>query len=373
MKLDCVYLQRLTNLFSENEALSATSRQPPTTTAQSMSVELAMCGMADVLATAGRHPRPDAVAGDLRSWQHFHAITCSTFGNHKLSHIMRCVVANDAWKQPLLMHITLAFSSAHKRHLISDGSGTKTNGPKIEEAHHWQQGLQLYQAGLSHLTNGSSSSKQYTDSLVAATFLIVMYTFTIDNELPERSAVPSHEIDVAKAFAPVAATRGFQALRSHLGDLQGGSIWLPTVSATRSIYESAEQEKLPQAFVELCGLESSTPMQANSYHGIVRHLAVLLRLSGTQDNLSNLFGFSSRLWVFLGPMLQRQDARALLIMAWWVALLCQTNQWWTIARSRKQCSSIVRCLSTSSDPLMQRLLEFPRTFGEADYAWIWDC
>lgn len=343
------------------------SLEPLDYVANSMAVTSAVYSLADLLATTTDGLSDTSSMKDFRTLQHFHAITGATFGNSIMSRTMQDVVARSGFGHSFLMHMALALSWAHQRYLHHLSNAISPR-PSVDETHHWQQGLQLYQAEIARLMDLSPVHRCYTDDLIAGTFLTVIYTFALGDGLPLMDGLAVE----ACGFAPVAATRGFQALRIRLGGLQDHSSWLTAITTTGDYLYQNHTKKLPQAFATLCGLDEHSEADPSPYYDLVLHLGLLLRLRWSPDNMSNLFSFSGRLWAQLAPLIQKRDSRALLILSWWFTLLRQIGQWWVEERAMQACMAIVHHLAACTEPLMQRLLEFPASFGEADCTWIWD-
>lgn len=370
MDLGCMYPERNQGQVNKQLTTMPKPRESPETldcVVNDLAVTSAACRLADLFATPVGNLSNQSSMRDFRALQHFHTITCATFGNSIMSRTMQRVVAQSGLGNSFLMHMALALSGAHQRHLhhLKDAANETTG---VDEAHHWQRGLQLYQAEILRLIKLSPAEKCYTDDLIAATFLTVIYTFALGDGLPSIHDLAGEEYK----FAPVAATRGFQALRIHLGGLQDHSSWLPAITATGDYLHQSDATKLPRAFAFLCGLNDSSTSETSPYYDLVLHLGLLLRLKWSPDNMSNLFSFSGRLWARLDPLVKVRDSRALLILSWWFALLRQIDQWWVKEKAMQACMAIVHRLSTSQEPLVQRLLEYPASFGEADCTWIWD-
>lgn len=58
-------------------------------------------------------------------------------------------------------------------------------------------------------------------------------------------------------------------------------------------------------------------------------------------------------------LLLRKDPAALLVLSWWLALMCKVDEWWAETRVRSECTAICMRLENSEDPRILRLLEFP--------------
>ena len=172
----------------------------------------------------------------------------------------------------------------------------------------------------------------------------------------------------------MAMTGGFRALPPDLGD--GVSEWIPVLKGSDDAHGSFSDKSpgtngIPEAFLSVCGLDDDELRENNPYHKILRQLAPLLRMAPSPNNMNKLLGFSGRTWVDFRPLLERKDQRALLLFAWWLALLGQVDEWWITTRARTACMAVVHYLSATKDPRVQALLVYPASPDSTDYTWIW--
>jgi hypothetical protein len=125
------------------------------------------------------------------------------------------------------------------------------------------------------------------------------------------------------------------------------------------------------AFVRMCNLDASSCAANNPYHTIVRALTpLLLHMRGTSLRFGPVIAFGGRCWTAFRPLLQRKDERALLLLAYWLVLLGQCDQWWMSTRARTECAAIVYYLSNVADvasEVVRALLVYPASFGAAGH------
>lgn len=315
----------------------------------------------------------------IRVLQHFQDMTSFTLGSRQLSCNLQGIVGNAALNRPYLMHIVLAVSSLHLKKTTSETAlPLKRQQLAVAGAEHWQTGLRMYQAALSQQCEAGTFSGQDFDSMVAASFLSIVFTFALDDEIAP-GAFGSDDSPGAwdHILSHMAVIRGFRALDCiHGGAIPSDSAWLPIMQGTddhKHTYTDKAQgiDGLPVAFVDLCGLTPDSTEASNPYHKIVRHLSPLLR-AGLRNETTKLLAFVGRVWAQLQPLLSQGDSRSLLLTAWWLTLMRQVDQWWVAARAQTETIAIVNYLSTSSDALIQALLVFPASSGTADFSWIWN-
>ncbi|KXT15969.1 hypothetical protein AC579_1448 [Pseudocercospora musae] len=256
---ECVYGER-SSVTSKSSSLVNTpqSTTPPLCpSTHGMAVAMLQKDLGHVLRDQAsslfqREPEPICV----RALQHFQAITSCTLGCATTSKVMQFHVMREAWDHPYLMHMILAISCAHQRHL---GMVNST----LREAKHWQNGLQLHRENLSTLQPGRC--QESFDAIVAAIFLAVMYTFSLDEGV---TPAPEYE------FAPMNAVGGFGSLYWLFpGASDPSSRWLPIFLSTDDQDGTFTDMRdgvsgLPVAFVDLCSLNDDSTADNNPYHKI---------------------------------------------------------------------------------------------------------
>lgn len=336
----------------------------------SMSVDLLDTDLDLVLANYGAPPARSGSSGNVRLLQHFQSTTFLTLGGPRYTNVFQSSVKNKAWELPYLMHMTLAVSCAHLKRLVPlDRNAGLHQRYALAEALHWQEGLQLYRKAI-------TGSEHDFDGTITATFLSIIFTFALDDDIPQDSFVVDAPEKLMHAVNPLAATGGFRVLRDVLGDRMMDSIW-------RTVLRDSDDENgtfstdspgiagLPAAFVDLCELGESSTSINNKYHTIVRLLTPLLRLELRIHNFTKLISFSGRTWPHFKPLLFRKDPRALLLISYWFALMRQVDQWWIATRAKTECFAIVNYLCQLGDPKIAALLPFPASLGTADLSYIW--
>lgn len=403
---ECVYTpspQRSPKTLFVDERASV----PLTSNMHTMCVDAAETELGDLLSLTSGLKISSVPSGSVRILQHFQNFTSLTLGGNACRTVFHGVVAKKAWdvSNPYLMHMVLAVSCAHLKRLYADPEQIKLYQQySIAEAAHWQRGLQLYQKLLQSGASGvkedamslsrecsplasevySSSSEDGDDSrpdfdaTLATTFLTIIFTFSLDDDIPADAYTDSDEDKFRHAINPLAATGGFRALRGVFGDFMHDSCWRPVLMGSddsKGTFSNSEQpgiKGLPTAFVELCGLDHNSNAENNEYYHIVRLLAPLLHLDHDSSNFTKLIAFSGRTWPFFRPLVFRKDPRGLLLLAYWFALLRQLDQWWLTKRATTECAAIVNYLFQVDNPEITALLSFPASFGTSDLSYIWE-
>jgi hypothetical protein len=185
----------------------------------SMSVDLVETDLDSLLDMSASLKISDDPTSNVRILQHFSSFTSLTLGGTKCRSVMHSFVSQKAWEHAFLMHIVLAVSSAHLKRLHCDASQLRLHQQfSIAEAAHWQAGLQLYREVL-------ATGKPDFDATVATTFLTIIFTFALDDDIPQDAYSGGDEDKFRHAINPLAATGGFRALRILFGQFMNTSVW----------------------------------------------------------------------------------------------------------------------------------------------------
>lgn len=109
---------------------------------------------------------------------------------------------------------------------------------------------------------------------------------------------------------------------------------------------------------ELYEITESSTIANNPYHAPLRLLAPLLQIEAGIPNFTKLITFMGRMGLQFHALLIEREARALLILAYWLALMSKIPQWWIVGRAKHECAAIGTLLRNHPDPRLLALLEF---------------
>ena len=269
-----------------------------------------------------------------------------------------------AMTHPYLMHATLAFAAAHLKHLLPvSANPTEHRQNALAESYHWQRASHLFRKELnSPLGLGSHNM----DPILTASMLLARQSFHLDDgelEFP-KSFVNMPPEQTASALNWLTVQSGMKCLliafQSHITT----SIWFPVFRDSddnRGTFfdERAGPEGLPPALAELCEIEETSTIANNPYHAPLRLLAPQLRIEAGIPTFVKLITFMGRMGLQFNALLIEKDARALLLLSYWLALMSRVDQWWIVGRARHECAAICHLLRRDPDPRIQPLLDFP--------------
>lgn len=110
---------------------------------------------------------------------------------------------------------------------------------------------------------------------------------------------------------------------------------------------------------DLCGIADETTVDENPCLWPLRMLMGLLPFERVTESSRVYNTWMGRLENPFYECLLRKEPPALVLLAWWLGLMCYVEEWWVEMRVRSECTAICTFLEDSCDPLVLKLLEFP--------------
>ena len=255
------------------------------------------------------------------------------------------------------MHTVLALTRAHHRQLV-DLSFSAT----LHEQDQIALALSQYNARLS-----SRITAEDADALLATSTLINGFYFASVSTA-----------DSSKSWPLVSSPTDLQWIGAQQGPrliMADAAQWL-----SQGVFASAFSDFDPEPlscetssgdalgidarFRDLCAFCDTGP-DSNSendepYRPYLALIAPCLHIVPSTNTMARYLPFISSLEVEFIDLLRVKDTRALLILAWWYALICPLPQWWLTVRARTECAAICMFLgSKSTSPELRGLLDFP--------------
>lgn len=110
---------------------------------------------------------------------------------------------------------------------------------------------------------------------------------------------------------------------------------------------------------DLCGITDDTTAESSPLLWPLRMLMGVLPLERGTVSFQKYNTWMGRIESPFFECLWKKEAPALILLAWWLGLMCYVEEWWVETRVRSECTAICMFLEHSSDPLVLKMLEFP--------------
>ncbi|KAL2808049.1 hypothetical protein BJX63DRAFT_53490 [Aspergillus granulosus] len=291
---------------------------------------------------------------NIDTLRHFQDTITPTIISKTGKEVMRGKMIRLAFQSPYLMHSIIAVSIAHLRQTLpaADSSSPKYT---LLETYHWQHAIHQYSAELQ-----SPLSPENMDALFSACLLMTVNSFAIDTYNPRASFVFS--TNPAPSLNWLFVQSGLRHLLGRTAPWLRKSMWWEMFMDSRSTsFDNTREgrEGLHPRLADLCGINEFSTMENNPYLWPLRMLSPLLKLEPSVKTFPRITTFMGRLLPDYYETLIRKDPPALVLLAWWLALMLGVDLWWVDTRARSECAAICIYLADSPDPLVLRLLEFP--------------
>lgn len=259
------------------------------------------------------------------------------------------------------MRIILAVTATHDRYLLTAPDNSKRS---IAEIYHGAQGAAL-------LSEKLSSPILYEDRDAlwsSAAMLGIASISSIEASSPAEAwpLKPDDPSDLDWLNLSV----GKKAIWRATNPLRSDSIFYPMADEyTQSIKEPPLRDlsELAPDFIQLCSLDEPLASSQNPYYYAVSLLCDLWEITDTRELSGRYISFLSLMRRDFRSLLDCKDPRALLIFAYWYALLLK-SVWFMARRARMECNSICLYLEKyhADDSDIQRMLKVPKAKCDFD-------
>lgn len=307
----------------------------------------------------------------------FKSRTVLTVGNGDMAKLYEKEAIELACSAPYLMHIVQTITAIHDGYL----SKAPFSARYIADiCYHWSTGVSLFNKKLSSPIQDSDRDALWSAAAISG---IIAFA-TIEATKPEDAwpLKPPEDSDLDW----LRMSEGKVAVFNLTNPLRPDSIFhslLKQYHVDARQYEPTHGigagaggpligpalEYLPWQFAHIYELD--TPNESNVYYGTLHTLGKLMPIQCSQKTLIKFLSFLSHVDPAYKKLLEVKDHRALLLLAYWYAKVCNTSVWWMDRRATLECQAICLYLERySTDLVVHELLDFPRSkCGLADLVW----
>lgn len=253
-----------------------------------------------------------------------------------------------------LMHAVLALTLMHDRY-----SGMTLNTRQSPmEAFHWSRSIALFNSKLSEPLHPSEQ-----DALWGTAALLGVMSFGfIDAETSEEAwpLAPPSPLDLNW----LKLSDGKKEIWNIIQPFRSDCVFQPLALEFTSFLPTPKGpglEVLPPQFLALYDLDATLTTDNNPFYDAASMLAKSWNIDCEFTSLSNFFSFVRQMSPGFKQLLERKDARALLLLAYFYAQVCRYQYWW-LRRTLLECQAICMYLERNHqhEPGILALLQFPK-------------
>lgn len=305
--------------------------------------------------------QPDQMTPILQTLHHFDTVTYCSMGSHLAQQVIKTCMHNLVVQNPSLLHAINGVSAAHLCHLLpADQHPKQYRQNQLAAAYHWKEAVRLFRNDLE-----SGAVDHSMDALISTMMLVSVHQYMLNDPKPHafKSFVDVPLERRRECLQWLNMGKGFQAVSQCLGDLMRQSIWVPVMQDADYIvlpfWDHLQQDETCTLFLELCEITEQSSPEGNTFYAPLEHLLFYRHLKPCANNFAKFITFVGQLDDQFQRLLLQLDKRALLILAYWLAMMTKIQQWWIGQRSSRECRSIVRYLMHDEDRRVRKLLEYP--------------
>ena len=254
------------------------------------------------------------------------------------------------------MHAVLALTLMHDRYL----SPTLNSKLSTTEAFHWYQTTAMFNSKLSRTVRDSERDALWATSV----FLGVMTLAQIDARVPEEAWPLKSPGSMDLNWLEM--SEGKKAVWKITDPLRVDSVFRPMLLENYSFLHASptavDLVSLPCGFAQLYGLDATSTIENNPYHGTAATLSHSLNSDSMLATVMGFLSVISNMRPEYTRLVKKKDSRALLLLAYWYAKVCQFHLWWLSRRALLECQAICIYLQKyhRDESEIQELLQFPQ-------------
>ncbi|KAL4930245.1 Zn(II)2Cys6 transcription factor domain-containing protein [Aspergillus undulatus] len=302
----------------------------------------------------------------VNSFHFFLSSSTNTVGTPMIQAVMRREMIHVAFDNPYLMYTILGCGILHMNRM------SPLNEPReVAEAYFWQRALRLYSRALQTRVDEKNVS-----ALISACMLM-----GITSLIPQKFSIQDSWVFTSRPsdLNWLAIQGGLATILKVAGKYVPGSIWgVPFahnhVDESKMFrYEITKgREGLHQGLCDLCGITEDTDDESSPYWYPIKLLTPYLELEPNMQNAALCATWMGRIDPVFVNLCRDRDPRALVILSWWMGLMCSLSEWqpWVEGRVRQECIAVCIYLESMADPVILPFLEYPA--AAAGYTLMFD-
>ena len=297
------------------------------------------------------HGLPGFGPGEFELLRHFHAQTLRTLGSSSVQEVIAgCIAA--ALEFDYLKYAILSLAASHLVFL--------SDRPDLRVHRHLDRTLLSFRQTLS-----SPITSAQVDAVLTSCVLLNSIVFSACDQRPSESWLFNGTADLQW----LKIQSGLRAIMFDIRHLLRQSSWAAMYTKdAESIRgrtgasfdaEPPGSESIPEDFMNVFDVKQSSNSCSTAYDSPLRSLIPLLTSDSSSNSLTQLMTVMHRFKPEFHQLIQSRDPRALLLLAYWLGLMCKVDLWWVSGRARSECFACCKYLDASGDDTIRGLLSFP--------------
>ncbi|KAF2649307.1 hypothetical protein K491DRAFT_209021 [Lophiostoma macrostomum CBS 122681] len=268
---------------------------------------------------------------DLQTFERFQHRTVLTIGTKRGAPVYRDHIGPMSFMYPFLMHMVLSVTTLHDSFLTS---GLPDISSKYAQSslHHWSTATMLFNKVLSQPIRPESRDALWaTAALVGCSGFAYVESTNPEDNWPLKPCEPC-DLDWIKL------SEGKKAVWKLVDPTRPDSVFNNFARESEyQIIPSCVREndisQIPEHMRRLFNIDETSTIQNNPYHLPALILARLQSLPPNHDNALNFLYFLGYMSNEFRNLVEAKDARAVMILGWWLNKLQESDLWWMKRRA----------------------------------------
>lgn len=289
--------------------------------------------------------------GEVELLQHFHLHTIGTLGSPSVQEaVSGCLAA--AVDLGFLRHTIFALSKSHLM-VLSERNDFAMN-------YHFDKALSTFRNRLS-----SPVEAAHVDAVITTCVLLNTIAFAKDPQTSSESWLITDEGDLQWLTLHI----GLRRIMFDIGQKLKESSWRMVYAKEATQFwgkartpfgnSRSECEEIPKDLQDFFRTGYRSRKYNTSYQSTLQSLVPLLALEPSTISLTQLMAIAHRWDQSFYQSVQAKDLHALLLLSYWLGLLCEVNVWWVSSRAVSECFACCEYLDARGDHSTRELLGFP--------------
>ena len=297
------------------------------------------------------HGLPTLKPDEIELLHHFQSQTLGTIGSLSVQEVVTgCLAA--AFEFDFLRYTIFALAASHLMFLSEHHN--------MSREHHLQRALHTFRQRLS-----SPISAAHVDAVLTSCVLLDTVAFSKDSHEPSDSWLFTDSSNLQWLTVQM----GIRTIMSNIRHLLMESSWTAVYKKdaaylcgkTSASFDDdyLGSENIPENLEYYFTIKSRPSFCNNPYYSILRSLLPLLVKNSLDNSLTHLMAVAHRFIPEFYRSIKSKDLRALLLLAYWLGLMCNVHLWWISSRATSECYACCRYIEMRGDDIICGLLSFP--------------
>ena len=316
------------------------------------------------------HGLPGLKSDEIELLHHFQSQTLGTLGSSSVQEVITgCLAA--ALECDFLKHAIFALAALHSMFLLERHD--------LSMNHHLDRALHTFRQRLSFPVTATQ-----VDAVLTCCVLLNTIAFCNGCHRPQDSWLFTDSVDPQWLTVHI----GLRSILSNVRHILKESSW--AIMYTKDVNFGGDKtrvsfdddylgsEATPEVLKTLFGIRHDSSSCNNAYYSTLRSLVSLLADYPEGTSLTLLMAVVHRFKPVFYQLILSRDLRALLLLSYWLGLMCNVHLWWVSSRARSECFACCKYLDVSGDDIIRGLLSFPAKccdyqLGQREEQRAWVC